>query len=75
MASIENLKARKGVKMSLTERQQQVVEHSQGDLLVSASAGSGKTMVVIQRILRLITEKNVSIDNILAVTFTNAAAS
>ena len=51
------------------------ITHDKGNLLVSASAGSGKTMVVIQRILRLITQKGVSVDNILAVTFTNAAAS
>ena len=58
-----------------TVGQKSSITHDKGNLLVSASAGSGKTMVVIQRILRLITEKCVSIDNILAVTFTNAAAS
>ena len=58
-----------------TASQRDAILHDKGNLLVSASAGSGKTMVVIQRILRLITESNVSVDRILAVTFTNAAAS
>ena len=58
-----------------TDSQKSAILHDNGNMLVSASAGSGKTMVVIQRILRLITECNVSVDKILAVTFTNAAAS
>ncbi len=58
-----------------TDSQRNAILHDNGNMLVSASAGSGKTMVVIQRILRLITEGNVSVDKILAVTFTNAAAS
>ncbi len=58
-----------------TDSQRNAILHDNGNMLVSASAGSGKTMVVIQRILRLITECNVGVDKILAVTFTNAAAS
>lgn len=58
----------------LTPMQQKAIEHSGKNALVSASAGSGKTFVVIERIIKLITEKNVSVKNILAVTFTKLAA-
>lgn len=59
----------------LTEQQRSAVFHDDGNLIVSASAGSGKTHVVIERIIRLITQKNVPVEKILAVTFTKAAAS
>ena len=42
----------------LTERQKQAVKHDDGNALVSASAGAGKTTVVIKRILRLIEKEN-----------------
>lgn len=58
----------------LTERQKQAVKHDDGNALVSASAGAGKTTVVIKRILRLIEKENGSLKNIIAVTFTKAAA-
>ena len=47
-----------------------------GDLLVSAAAGSGKTAVLVERIIRMLTreENPVDADRILAVTFTNLAA-
>ncbi len=60
---------------TLTKSQYQAVFHDGGNVIVSASAGSGKTHVVIERIIRLITQKNVPVERILAVTFTNAAAS
>jgi len=46
---------------------------SEGDVVVSAGAGSGKTAVLVEKIIRLITQKNVDIDDILIVTFTTAA--
>lgn len=58
-----------------TKSQKQAVLHDSGNLLVSASAGSGKTMVIIDRIVRLITENKAKVDEILAMTFTKAAAS
>lgn len=58
-----------------TTNQRLAILHDDGNMLVSASAGSGKTMVVIQRIVRLIIDKKIDVDKILAVTFTNAAAS
>ena len=61
-------------KPKLTEMQERAVLHGKGNALVSASAGSGKTHVVIERIIRLIIEEGVSVKKILAVTFTKLAA-
>ena len=58
----------------LTEKQFECVTHNQGNALVSASAGSGKTHVVIERIITLILDKKTTVDKILAVTFTKLAA-
>ena len=46
------------------------------DVLVSAAAGSGKTTVLVERIIQMITDENhpVDIDHLLVVTFTRAAA-
>lgn len=62
--------------MQLTWDQQRVVQTRDRDILVSAAAGSGKTAVLVQRILSRITDKDnpVDIDRLLIVTFTNAAA-
>ena len=62
-----------------TARQQRVLEARNHNILVSAAAGSGKTAVLVERIVRLITEpqadgKPVDIDRLLVVTFTRAAA-
>lgn len=59
-----------------TTEQKQCIEADGGPLLVSAAAGSGKTAVLVQRILHKITreENPVSIDRLLVVTFTKAAA-
>lgn len=59
-----------------TDDQQRVIDARNCNLLVSAAAGSGKTAVLVERIIKLITdEKNdVDIDRLLVVTFTNAAA-
>lgn len=61
-------------KVKLTDKQIEAVTHKKGNALVSASAGSGKTHVVIERIIKLILEEGVSVKNILAVTFTKASA-
>ena len=60
--------------VELKKEQSQAVMHEKGDMLVSASAGSGKTFVMISRLIRLITEGKANVDEILAVTFTEAAA-
>lgn len=60
-----------------TEEQKKAIETRNSNLLVAAAAGSGKTAVLVERIIRIITDpKNpVDIDKLLVVTFTNAAAS
>ncbi len=58
-----------------TKEQKLAIEKSGCDLLVSAAAGSGKTAVLSQRVLKRITEDKVSVDKLLIVTFTDAAAS
>ncbi len=57
-----------------TKEQNAAINHEKGDILVSASAGSGKTYVMIKRLIRLILENKAGVDEILAVTFTNLAA-
>ena len=61
-------------KSSLTEKQRMAIESDGSNVLVSASAGSGKTFVMIERVKRLILTKGVDIDKILCVTFTILAA-
>lgn len=61
--------------VSWTTEQQQVIDLRNRNILVSAAAGSGKTAVLVERIVKIITDKNhpVDIDHLLIVTFTNAA--
>lgn len=61
--------------MKWSLNQSNVINLIKGDLLVSASAGSGKTAVLTERIINLILNYGVSINEILIITFTNAAAS
>ena len=62
--------------MKWTQEQQNVIEFRNRNILVSAAAGSGKTAVLVERIIQRITDKEhpVDIDKLLVVTFTNAAA-
>ena len=59
-----------------TNEQLQAIETRRCNLLVAAAAGSGKTAVLVERIIRIITddENPVDIDRLLVVTFTSAAA-
>ena len=63
--------------MKFTQDQQRVIDLRKKNILVSAAAGSGKTAVLVERIIGLITDplEPVDIDQLLIVTFTNAAAS
>ncbi|MDY4574680.1 MAG: helicase-exonuclease AddAB subunit AddA [Intestinibacter sp.] len=60
-----------------TIEQQNVIDSRGGNLLVAAAAGSGKTAVLVERIIQMILNEDlkIDIDKLLVVTFTNAAAS
>ena len=58
----------------LTNEQRAVVENRGGALLVSAAAGSGKTRVLVERLLAYVEQEGRDIDEFLVITFTNAAA-
>ncbi len=62
--------------VNFTPEQQKVIELHNCNILVSAAAGSGKTAVLVERIIRMICDEEhpVDIDRLLIVTFTNAAA-
>ena len=62
--------------ISFTPEQQQVIELHNCNILVSAAAGSGKTAVLVERIVQMVCDAThpVDIDRLLIVTFTNAAA-
>lgn len=59
-----------------TEQQKRAIELHNKNILVSAAAGSGKTAVLVERIIRMITDpdKHTDIERLVVVTFTNAAA-
>ena len=59
---------------NLNPRQQDALTHTQGPLLVLAGAGSGKTLVITQKIAHLIQNCQIPADRITAMTFTNKAA-
>ena len=60
--------------MKLTPQQQAVVDNRGGTLLVSAAAGSGKTKVLVDRVMARIQQEGQNINEFLIITFTNAAA-
>lgn len=62
--------------MEWTAEQKKVIDLRDRNILVSAAAGSGKTAVLVERIMSMITDSEhpVDIDRLLVVTFTNAAA-
>lgn len=65
-----------GMGIIYTREQQQVIDSRGSNVLVSAAAGSGKTAVLTERIVKMVSDekKPVDIDRLLVVTFTNAAA-
>ena len=64
------------MKIQFTKPQQLVIQSHHENILVSAAAGSGKTAVLVERILQMISRDQdpVDIDRLLVVTFTKAAA-
>ena len=58
-----------------TNEQLQAIQEKNSNILVAAAAGSGKTAVLVERIIHKIIDEQMDIDKILVVTFTNAAAS
>ena len=57
-----------------TREQKIAVQHKSGNILISASAGSGKTHTMISRLVRLVVEENVDVNQVLALTFTEKSA-
>ena len=57
-----------------TKEQLQAITENGTNILVAAAAGSGKTAVLVERIIHKIIEENIDIDRLLVVTFTNAAS-
>ncbi len=76
MSQQEAQTAQENKAMRWTPQQKQVIDLRDRSLLVSAAAGSGKTAVLVQRIIAMITdpENRMDVDELLVVTFTNAAA-
>ena len=61
--------------MNWTPEQSQAIYKKDSNILVAAAAGSGKTAVLVERIINKIIKEKINIDRLLVVTFTNAAAS
>ena len=61
--------------MNWTPEQEQAIYKKDSNILVAAAAGSGKTAVLVERIINKIIKEKIDIDKLLVVTFTNAAAS
>ena len=62
--------------MPWTKEQQKVIDQRDADILVSAAAGSGKTAVLVERIIQKVVDEEspLDVDRLLVVTFTKAAA-
>ena len=60
--------------MELTREQQEAVDARGENLLIAAAAGAGKTRTLTERVIKLIEENSCNVDEMLIMTFTNAAA-
>lgn len=58
-----------------TDKQKEAIDKRNSNVLVAASAGSGKTAVLVERVITRVIEDNIDINRLLIVTFTNASAS
>ncbi len=61
--------------VTFTAEQQKVIDLRDCNILVAAAAGSGKTAVLVERIITMLTKDMIDVDKLLIVTFTEAAAS
>ena len=61
--------------MPWTKQQQKVIDQRDADILVSAAAGSGKTAVLVERIIQKITDEKhpIDVDHLLVVTFKSSS--
>ena len=62
------------INSKLNLQQKEAVDCLGKNIIVSASAGTGKTTTLVERIVKRVVLDEVSIDKIVAITFTNAAA-
>ncbi|MBR0102779.1 MAG: UvrD-helicase domain-containing protein, partial [Selenomonadaceae bacterium] len=60
--------------MELTREQKEAVEARGENLLIAAAAGAGKTRTLTERVVNLLEEESCEVDELLIMTFTNAAA-
>lgn len=60
--------------ITLTHQQQAAVDDRGGELLVSAAAGSGKTRILVERLLNRVEQEHLDLDRFLVITYTKAAA-
>ncbi len=60
--------------ISFTDEQQAAIERREGEVLLDASAGAGKTSVLVERFVRAVLDEQVPVSAILAITFTDKAA-
>lgn len=61
-------------KLNFTDQQRAVIDNRGGSLLVSAAAGTGKTRVLVERVMKKVAEENCNICDFLIITYTTAAA-
>ena len=61
--------------MKWTDQQREAIEYRNNNVLLAAAAGSGKTAVLVQRVIEMIEKDKVSVNELLVLTFTDAAAS
>ena len=56
--------------VTLTKAQQLARDHLEGDVLIAAGAGSGKTKVLTERVVKLLVDHQVPLQSLLLITFT-----